>query len=60
MSQPTARNWKGRGELPSACRKPRTWRTRTDSFEQHWADIEAFLVRDPGVQAKAAFEWLPG
>ena len=60
MSQPTARKWKGRGELPSACGKPRTWRTRADPFEQHWADIEAFLVRDPGVQAKAVFEWLQG
>ena len=37
----------------SACRKP-----RADPFEQHWADIEAFLARGPVVQAKAVIEWL--
>ena len=45
----------GFGELPSACRKPRT---RADPIEQHWADIGAFLVRDPGGHAKAVLEWL--
>ena len=58
MSQPTASKWKGRGELSSACRKPRTWRSRADRFEQHRADIAAFLVCDPGVQAKAVIEGL--
>ena len=46
--------------MPSACRKPRSWRMGADPFERDWADIEAFLPRNPGVQAKAVFEWLQG
>ncbi len=53
-SQSPSRKWNCSGELPG------TWGTRADPFEQHWADIEAFLVRNPGVQAKAVFECLQG
>jgi transposase len=60
MSERTARKWQ-RGPLPSAGKKPRQWRTRTDPFEQVWADeIEPLLVADTDgrLEAKTIFEEL--
>lgn len=60
MSEPTARKWREKGVLPSVGRKERAWRTRKDPFGEHWEEIEELLARDPGLQAKAALEWLQG
>lgn len=35
MSERTARNWEN-GPLPSQAKKPRTWRTKEDAFEDVW------------------------
>ena len=58
MNAPTARKWRNRGVLPSAARKVRNWRTRRDPSKQDWGEIEAFLERDPNIQAKTVFDWL--
>ncbi len=56
----TARAWE-RGPLPSETRKPRTWRTRSDPFEEVWpADVEPLLQTDEAgvLQATTIFDWL--
>jgi transposase InsO family protein len=46
MSERTGRKWQ-RGPLPSATKKPRTWRTRRDPFAEVWSkEIEPILVAD--------------
>jgi hypothetical protein len=46
MSERSARSWQ-KGPLPSETKKPHTWRTRKDPFEEVWATrIEPLLVDD--------------
>lgn len=46
MSERSARSWHA-GPLPSEGKKPRTWRTRKDPFEEVWSTrIEPLLVDD--------------
>lgn len=46
MSERSAYTWKS-GALPSDTKKPRTWRTRHDPFEQVWAaEVVPLLERD--------------
>jgi len=55
MSVRSARTWEA-GQLPSATKKTRDWRTRADPFEEHWeSDVVPLLQADKkGVlQAKA-------
>ena len=58
MDRKTARKYVKAGKLPSECSTPRTWRTREDPFEEHWAEIEQKLVEAPTLEAKAVFGWL--
>jgi transposase len=58
MSENTARKYLRSGELPSQCKKERTWRTREDPFETVWDEIREKLEENPGLEAKTLFEWL--
>ena len=52
MSVRTAREWE-RGALPSETKPPRSWRTRSDPFEDVWeSEIEPLLVRDTDARAR--------
>ena len=47
MSERTARTWEKEGLLPSERKKPRTWRTRQDPFEDVWEkNVVPLLVAD--------------
>lgn len=62
MSERTARNWKG-GPLPSATKKPRHWRTRTDPLIGVWEQDVVPLLRadDKGeLQAVSVLDHLIG
>jgi hypothetical protein len=37
---------------------PHTWRTRPNPFAEVWARVEEQLTHNPGLEAKAVFEWL--
>ena len=56
MDRKTARKYLKAGKLPSEMRKPHTWRTRKDPFEEVWPGIEELLRNLPGVDAKTLFE----
>jgi hypothetical protein len=58
MSEPTARKFRKLGRMPRELRKPHDWRTRPDPFTEVWPEIEGFLERDAGLQAKTVFEEL--
>ncbi len=58
MDRKTARKYVKAGKLPSELRKPRTWRTRPDPFEEDWAEVEALLLEEPELQAKTLLEHL--
>lgn len=58
MSEPTARKYRKLGRMPRELRKPHDWRNRPDPFTEVWPEIEAFLERDAGLQAKTVFEEL--
>lgn len=46
MSEKTARKWKA-GPLPSQFKQPRSWRTRSDPFEDVWeTEVVPLLKRD--------------
>lgn len=57
ISERSARTW-AKGSLPSARKKPRTWRTREDVFAGIWTtEIEPLLRddEDGGLEAKSVF-----
>lgn len=58
MSERTARKYLHAGQMPSVLKTPRTWRTRSDPFADVWAEIEALLEQDGGLQAKAVLSEL--
>ena len=58
LSERTARKYRRAGKLPSQLRAVHTWRTREDPFEAVWAEVEALLEQDAGLQAKTIFEEL--
>ncbi|MEW6212732.1 MAG: IS21 family transposase, partial [Acidobacteriota bacterium] len=58
MSEPTARKYSRTGLLPSQSTSSRTYRTRTDPFEQVWPQIEEFLQLDPSIEAVTVFDYL--
>ena len=58
MSRNTAAKYLKEGKLPSEMKGIRDWRTRPDPFQQHWAEIEARLVGEPGLEARSIFEEL--
>jgi hypothetical protein len=58
MDEKTARKWRRVGELPSAGREPRQYRTRLDAFAKVWGEVEQLLERDASVEAKTIFDYL--
>lgn len=58
MDAKTARKYRRAGKLPSELKVPRCWRTRKDPFDEVWAEIEALLELNPGLQAVTLMSWL--
>jgi hypothetical protein len=58
MSERTARKYERAGKLPSELKRPRTWRTRPNPFEEDWPWIVAQLERDPALQGTTLFALL--
>jgi len=56
MDEKTARKYVRLGKLPSEVRKPHTWRTHPDAFEEVWPEICDFLENNGGLEAKTLFE----
>jgi hypothetical protein len=55
MNEKTARKYLRAGCLPSELKVERHWRTRKDSFEDVWPEIEAQLSANPGLEAQTVF-----
>ena len=55
MSERTARKYERAGKLPSELKRPHTWQTRTNPFEQDWPWVVEQLERDPALQASTLF-----
>lgn len=55
MSEPTARKYRRAGKLPEEMKAAHAWRTRPDPFEAVWAEVQALLARDAGLQAQTVF-----
>ncbi len=58
MSERTARRYERAGKLPSELKRPRTWRTRPNPFEEDWPWVVAELKRDPALQGTTLFALL--
>lgn len=58
MSERTARKYERAGKLPSQMKQPRTWRTRTNPFEEDWPWVIQQLERDGALQATTLFALL--
>ena len=58
MDRKTARKYLRSGELPSERASVRTWRTRSDPFDEVWEEVRQQLELNPGLQAKTLFQWL--
>jgi len=58
MDPKTARRYVKAGKLPSQMRMGRSWRTRADSFTEHWEEVSGMQSAAPELEAKALFEWL--
>jgi hypothetical protein len=57
-SRETVRKYENLGKLPSELKQPRTYRTRSDPFEEDWPEVEQMLKEASELEAKALFEWL--
>jgi transposase InsO family protein len=58
MSRNTAAKYVKLGKLPSELKKPRTWRTRPDPFDDDWAEVAQRFRDAPELEGKALFEEL--
>lgn len=58
MHRNTASKYLKSGVLPSEAAPGRTWRTRTDPFDEDWPQMAAMLAAAPELEAKALFEYL--
>lgn len=58
MDRKTARKYLQSGKLPSELDEPRTWRTRSDPFEEDWEYVRQLLTDDPDLESKTLFEHL--
>lgn len=56
MDEKTARKYRKLGKLPSEVKAKHSWRTREDPFADVWAEVEAKLEINPGLEAKTLFE----
>jgi hypothetical protein len=57
-SRKTVAKYEQAGKLPSELKKPRSYRTRKDPFEEDWPEVEQMLMAAPELEARALFEWL--
>jgi hypothetical protein len=69
VDRKTARKYVKAGKLPSEMVMPRSWRTRSDPFEEEWPRLAEKLEQEPALEAKTLFEllleeqpgkWAPG
>ena len=58
MSERTARKYERTGKLPSQLKRPRTWRSRPNPFEEDWPWVVSELERDPALQGTTLFALL--
>jgi hypothetical protein len=58
MDEKTARKYRDTGQLPSELKKPHTWRTRIDPFEDSWREVSELLCNEPGLEAVTLFRYL--
>ena len=58
MCTNTAKKYLESSTPPSQMQKVHTWRTRNDSFEEVWAELEGKLQLFPKLEAKTLFEYL--
>jgi Mu transposase, C-terminal domain len=58
MSERTARKYEHAGKLPSELKRPHTWITRANPFEEDWPWVVEQLERDPALQATTLFALL--
>ena len=59
LDRKSARKYRQLGQLPSEARKPRTWRTWPDALAEVWPAVAEQLEREPRLQAKTLWDWLP-
>lgn len=57
-SRKTVAKYEQAGRLPSELKKPRSYRTRKDPFEEDWPEVEQMLAAAPELEARALFDWL--
>jgi hypothetical protein len=57
-SRKTVRKYEKLGKNPSELKRDRTYRTRTDPFEEDWDELEKMLKDAPELEAKTLFDWL--
>lgn len=57
-SRKTVRKYEQLGQLPSELKTLRSYRTRSDPFEEDWPELEKKLKAAPELEAKTLFEWL--
>jgi len=58
MCENTARKYLRSGRFPSQSKPDRSWRTRSDPFQEVWDRVRGMLELNPGLEAKSVFEWL--
>ncbi len=58
MSEKTARKYRDDDGLPSQQKVARTYRTRSDPFEDVWGEVQQRLEMEPKLKAMTLFEWL--
>ena len=58
MSERTARKYEQAGQLPTHLKRPHTWATRNNPFEQDWSWVVEQLERDPALQGSTLFALL--
>ncbi len=55
MSERTARKYEKAGQLPSQLKRPHTWATRQNPFEDDWEWVVEQLTRDSALQGSTLF-----
>ncbi len=58
MGVKTAHKYERAGKLPSQLKRPHTWRSRPNPFEQDWPWVVEQLERDPALQGTTLFALL--
>jgi hypothetical protein len=58
MDAKTARKYRRLGRVPSELTPGPRWRTREDSFQEVWEQVQSLLEVNPGLEAKTVFEYL--